>query len=1009
MSNITSYLRNRELGCCNKKWQLNEKVQDFYDDIASKPVLNKACSLSRRCRATFLVDFSPDRTKIASTHGDHSVRITEIATGKCTHVLEGHPRTPWCLSFHPSSNQIVASGCLDGEVRIWDLFGGGSEVWRCKEHSVIASLAFHPTDNLVVFAAGNTIYFWDWSKPEPFAYCSTKQEYERVRWIGFHPLGQYLYTGITNTATLQQTNPRVSFISGSGRPNTQTQRSQRLSNVYDNLVECFQTYQRDRVINLASSGSGHVGNYPERHESDLDTPHSPVHEEGLSYARQYARHITETAASAAAEQVIIPHDDTEPGPSSSHQPSVLSEDLSWSPPPRTAPPEDEIELTVQSEFSAESRPVVIVSATPEQSMSRPLVDSRTTAGIIGNRRTNFLQRQIYGQHNIDSENTSSGALLSSLRGGQTPWSRLDHNSGSSSGSWSELDHNNRTSLGSRLDHSNCDGHCDVCRNYNLTFQRRSNQSSLQRRQKRLESRRRYCRNRLSALRNFNDRSSLHSDNVRYPRYFQSRVLNRPLASRTQVLTNQNGQTCTTTEAASSQSHTDGTSGQNPQEETNSITNFEGSTSSYHNIRENFVSITARLEQEMNELDRRINELRNSFQESIRQLQEDHGIGEDNNGQTPQRDVPLNQQVTRPVITVTRCRESHDNDQNQQGNQQTRDRTHLLETALRTSVSSPRQIQPTPPVVTSNQSSRTEAPTNTWQTLQRHHLHPHYSVSILDDTINRPQDAVQRAINHTIAGAFMGRGEAAVASNIVNQTYRIQSWDLFINPVPDLSDDTSNIVVPHCKLHNEASCDISQDGTLLATFAPSHRGFPDDNIMAVYSLKPDSLGQCLYTKSFGPNAISVSISPRNQHVLVGLAAKRLIWVFTTNQLVAQIYKLDAEKAGENSTKHVMDIMHPCDIDIRSHVSVNSARWLPTPGHGVVYGTNRGDLQICKPGFSTVSSEEEGTSANSSVSRRNIMFGGISRTPVTVNSIATQTPAVRRSMSTQTEDSESNVIV
>ena len=430
--------------------------------------------------------------------------------------------------------------------------------------------------------------------------------------------------------------------------------------------------------------SGHVGNYPERHESDLDTPHSPVHEEGLNYARQYARHITETAASAAAEQVIIPHDDTEPGPSSSHQPSVISEDLSWSPPPRTAPPEDEIELTVQSEFSTESRPVVIVSATPEQSMLRPLVDSRTTAGIIGNRRTNFLQRQIYGQHNIDSEYTSGGALLSSLRGGQTsgPWSRLDHNAGSSSGSWSGLDHNNRTLLGSRLDHSNCDGHCDVCRNYNWTFQRRSNQSSLQSRQERLESRRRYCRNRLSALRRkqnnlstFNERSSIHSDNVRYPRYFQSRVLNRPLASRTQVLTNQNGQTCTNIEAASSQSHTDGTSGQNPQEETNSITNSEGSTSSnssssltesYDNIRENFVSITARLEQEMNELDRRINELRNSFQESIRQLQEDHGIGEDNNGQTPQRDVPLNQQVTRPVITVTRCRESHDNDQNQQG-------------------------------------------------------------------------------------------------------------------------------------------------------------------------------------------------------------------------------------------------------------------------------------------------------------------------------------------------------
>lgn len=61
---------------------------------------------------------------------------------------------------------------------------------------------------------------------------------------------------------------------------------------------------------------------------------------------------------------------------------------------------------------------------------------------------------------------------------------------------------------------------------------------------------------------------------------------------------------------------------------------------------------------------------------------------------------------------------------------------------------------------------------------------------------------------------------------------------------------SNIVVQHCKLHNDASCNLSQDGTMLATFVPSHRGFPDDNIMAVYSLEPKTRGQCLFTKSFG---------------------------------------------------------------------------------------------------------------------------------------------------------------
>jgi len=36
-------------------------------------------------------------------------------------VLDGHPRTPWCIAFHPANGDILASGCLAGEVRIWDL------------------------------------------------------------------------------------------------------------------------------------------------------------------------------------------------------------------------------------------------------------------------------------------------------------------------------------------------------------------------------------------------------------------------------------------------------------------------------------------------------------------------------------------------------------------------------------------------------------------------------------------------------------------------------------------------------------------------------------------------------------------------------------------------------------------------------------------------------------------------------------------------------------------------
>ena len=61
------------------------------------------------------------RTKMASSHGDHTVRVVDCKTFKCVRTLKGHPRTPWCITFHPSSDQLLASGCLGGQVRVWNL------------------------------------------------------------------------------------------------------------------------------------------------------------------------------------------------------------------------------------------------------------------------------------------------------------------------------------------------------------------------------------------------------------------------------------------------------------------------------------------------------------------------------------------------------------------------------------------------------------------------------------------------------------------------------------------------------------------------------------------------------------------------------------------------------------------------------------------------------------------------------------------------------------------------
>ena len=39
----------------------------------------------------------------------------------------------------------------------------------------------------------------------------------------------------------------------------------------------------------------------------------------------------------------------------------------------------------------------------------------------------------------------------------------------------------------------------------------------------------------------------------------------------------------------------------------------------------------------------------------------------------------------------------------------------------------------------------------WHSISRRNLHQHYSTSILDDTINRPDDGIHAAINRAIAG------------------------------------------------------------------------------------------------------------------------------------------------------------------------------------------------------------------------------------------------------------------
>ena len=110
-------------------------------------------------RSTIAAAFSPDGRTLASTHGDHTVKLIDCATGRCLATLAGHRRTPWVVRFHPTNPNVLASGSLDHEVRLWN--ARTSEcVLRFDFGKPIASLAFHPEGDILSVASGHKLYTW---------------------------------------------------------------------------------------------------------------------------------------------------------------------------------------------------------------------------------------------------------------------------------------------------------------------------------------------------------------------------------------------------------------------------------------------------------------------------------------------------------------------------------------------------------------------------------------------------------------------------------------------------------------------------------------------------------------------------------------------------------------------------------------------------------------------------------------------------------------------------------
>ncbi|KAG8431962.1 hypothetical protein GDO86_018850 [Hymenochirus boettgeri] len=1072
-------------------------------------------------RSTFLLAFSPDRTLLASTHVNHNIYITEVKTGRCIHSLVGHRRTPWCVTFHPTIPGLIASGCLDGEVRIWDLHGW-SESWFTDSNNAIASLAFHPTVQLLLIATASEIHFWDWSRREPFAVVKTASEMERVRLVRFDPLGHYLLTAIVNPSN-QQSDEESEIPLDSAEIPIYRQRS---------LLQT-QPVRRTPLLHnflhmLSSRSSGtQAGEQPPVQDTATPSPPPPPppplpppateSNQRLIYSRIRERAsgvgtpccqdpsmlcLCIRCSSARLSSPLFPHPEAPGAPSTSSGVTSTSFSSVQSEPPHSLERQQQHQTSAQHDHGLLSRPSAFSS-----------VHSSTAGNTLRNLSLGPTRRSLTGQPSryqqpptdiAGSEWTrtvlsmgprpevepmppprtsaSSVSLLSVLRQQEGEASSSVYTSATEGRGFSNSEPDNsgvpppahptttRTELQCDLRRffleydrlhdleprapGTTQGQTHEMLNNNLEPEQPG--TSHQPTQPHSgDSNSNQPRGHLNRCRACHNLLTFNNDTLRWernpPAYpeatgtsaWQPPPIPPPSSFQAGLAAGSSDQPGTgggdRVEIGSSSRVESGTA----QEERTVGVVYNPETGHWERVYSQPASVNRAPSVSQEALPQDLPEESTEEDSHQRRLLESSLISLSRYDATGSREHPIYPDPARlsPAAYYAQRMIQYLSRRDSIRQRSMRYQQNRLRTSA---VSSSSEVQggveagdlEFEEFEDNGDRSRHRTPRNARMSapslgrfVPRRFLLPEYLpyAGIFHER-GQPGLATHSSVNRVLAGAVIGDGQSAVASNIANTTYRLQWWDFTKYDLPEISNASINVLVQNCKIYNDASCDISADGQLLAAFIPSsQRGFPDEGILAVYSLAPHNLGEILFTKRFGPNAISVSLSPMGRYVMVGLASRRILLHPSTEHMVAQVFRLQKPHAGETSMRRVFNVLYPMPADQRRHVSINSARWLPEPGLGLAYGTNKGDLVICRPeAFDNVSdqfweqmneailqhtttrsSERPGTSRASWRSDRDMglinAIGLQPRNPSTsVTSQGTQTPAPQlQNAETQTE--------
>ena len=115
------------------------------------------------------VTFSNDGTTVVSASTDRTVKLWDAETGANVETLQGHRVGVGSVAFSPDG--ILASGLVDGSVKLWDVSARGV-VANLEKESVVSSVAFsgdgrilalgsHDRYNSVGLSDDKTVKLWD--------------------------------------------------------------------------------------------------------------------------------------------------------------------------------------------------------------------------------------------------------------------------------------------------------------------------------------------------------------------------------------------------------------------------------------------------------------------------------------------------------------------------------------------------------------------------------------------------------------------------------------------------------------------------------------------------------------------------------------------------------------------------------------------------------------------------------------------------------------------------------